>query len=184
LFSPTKDAYTMSSDASFDGSNFASIGVVIRKSVLPILCVTAKIKCKTRHTSEILGIALGLLKGAEIGILGLDVQSDCKEAFDFLKKQGQLLPVLQEKEYATAIKLGLIASIFELQEKESKEYATTIKLVKEAHELLNDEKYKIRSENVLRDENRPANHMSCIVKTLEKKETIRIWEKKVPKGLK
>jgi hypothetical protein len=127
---------------------------------------------------------LGLLKGAEIGILDLDVQSDCKEVFDFLKKQGHLLPVLQEKEYATAIKLGLIDSTHELQEKESKEYATAIKLVKEAHELLNDEKYKIRSENVLRDENQPADHMACIAKTLEKKETIRIWEKKVPKGLK
>jgi hypothetical protein len=45
LFSPTKDAYTMSFDASFDGSNFASIGVVIRKGVLPILYVAAKIKC-------------------------------------------------------------------------------------------------------------------------------------------
>jgi hypothetical protein len=49
--------------------------------------------------------------------------------------------------------MGLIASILELQEKESKEYVTTIKLVKEAHELLNDEKYKIRSENVLQDVN-------------------------------
>jgi hypothetical protein len=90
------------------------------------------------------------------------------------RKKGQLLPVLQEKEYATAIKLGLIDSILELQEKESKEYATSIKLVKEAHELLNEGKYKIRSENVLQDENRSVDQMACIVKTLEKNEIVHI----------
>ena len=71
--SPAKDTYTMSSDASFDGSKFDSSSVVIRKGVLPILRVAARIKCKTSHTSEILGIALGLLKAAKIGILNFDV---------------------------------------------------------------------------------------------------------------
>ncbi|KAE8023759.1 hypothetical protein FH972_009426 [Carpinus fangiana] len=88
LLSPTKDAYTMSSDASFDGSKFASVGVMIRR--------------------------------AKIGIFDFDIQSDCREAFDFLKKQVQLLPILQEKEskeYATAIKLGQIVPVLQLQEK-------------------------------------------------------------------
>jgi hypothetical protein len=37
---------------------------------------------------------------------------------------------------------------------EEEEYATTIKLVEEAHKLMNDKKYKISRETVLRDENK------------------------------
>jgi hypothetical protein len=67
----------VSSDTTFDISEeCANVGVVIRRGILPILCIAAKIKCKNSEDDKVLGIALGVKKVVEKKIYDFKVQID------------------------------------------------------------------------------------------------------------
>jgi hypothetical protein len=63
----------------------ANVGVVIRRGILPILCIPAKIKCKNSEEGEVLGIVLGVKKVIKREIYDFEVQIDYWDAYDFLK---------------------------------------------------------------------------------------------------
>jgi hypothetical protein len=73
-FPHAKDVYIVSSYAAFDISKeCANVGVVIRRCILPILCIAAKIKYKNSEEGKVLGIALGVKKAVEGKIYDFEV---------------------------------------------------------------------------------------------------------------